>query len=258
MIMESQGLSVVIIAKNAEKTIARCLQSVVNLAKEVIVVTNDCTDNTTEIAVTYGATIIDHKWEGFCNQKNFAIELAKYEWILSIDADEEVSKELSSSIKSFISKGDQRYVGARVSRKTMFINKWITHGDWYPDKKLRIIRNGHGKFVGGSVHERLEVEGDIVSLRGDLLHYSGESVNDFIRRNIEYSNLSARDKINHKKFEPFAMAVLHSFWKFFRCYIIKLGFLDGPEGFFIAKTQSYLSLYKYFLARNFYKNQEKQ
>ena len=256
--MESQGLSVVIIAKNAEKTIARCLQSVVNLAKEVIVVTNNCTDNTSEIAITYGATVIDHKWEGFCNQKNFAIELAKYEWILSIDADEEVSKELSSSIKSFISKGDQRYVGARVSRKTMFINKWITHGDWYPDKKLRIVRNGHGKFVGGSVHERLEVEGDITSLRGDLLHYSGESVYDFVKRNIEYSNLSARDKINHKKFEPFAMAVLHSFWKFFRCYIIKLGFLDGPEGFFIAKTQSYLSLYKYFLAQNFYKNQEKQ
>ena len=240
MIMESQGLSVVIIAKNAEKTIARCLQSVVNLAKEIIVVANDCTDNTAEIAITYGATVIDHKWEGFCNQKNFAISLAKYEWILSIDADEEVSKKLASSIKSFISKEDQQHAGARVSRKTM------------------IVRNGHGKFVGGSVHERLEVEGDIVSLRGDLLHYSGESVNDFIRRNIEYSNLSARDKINHKKFEPFAMAVLHSFWKFFRCYIIKLGFLDGPEGFFIAKTQSYLSLYKYFLAQNFYKNQEKQ
>ena len=101
--MESHGLSVIIIEKNAEKTIARCLQSVVNLAKEIIVVTNDCTDNTSEIAITYGATVIDHKWEGFCNQKNFAIGLAKYEWILSIDSDEEVSKELASSIKSFCS-----------------------------------------------------------------------------------------------------------------------------------------------------------
>ncbi|MDR1401580.1 MAG: glycosyltransferase family 2 protein [Puniceicoccales bacterium] len=240
------GLSVVVIAKNAEKTIARGLQSVAPIASEIIVVVNDCTDDTKNISELYGAQVIRREWSGFRDQKNFAISLAKYNWVLSLDSDEALSEELRMNIRDFIGVMDQPYVAAKFARKTFFIDRWITHGDWYPDYNVRLFKNGCGNFVGSSVHERLKVDGRICRLYGDLLHYSCESLAEFTKRNITYSDMAAVDMFNHGKKTFISFAILRSWWKFFQCFILRFGFLDGYTGYYLAKTQSFFTLYKYF------------
>jgi glycosyltransferase involved in cell wall biosynthesis len=245
-----QGLSVVIIAKNAEKTIARNLQSVAPIASEIVVVINDCTDDTRHIAELYGARVIDHEWEGFRGQKNFAVGLATREWVLSLDADEALSEQLRVSIWDFIESPPQQYVAAKFSRKTLFLGKWVRHGDWYPDYCLRLFLRKHGRFVGGSVHERLEVDGKIQRLHGDILHYPCESLLDFTQRNVGYVEMAAIDMFNRGKRASMLSAILRSYWRFFRGYILRFGFLDRSAGYYVAKTQSFLTMYKYFRLRS--------
>jgi glycosyltransferase involved in cell wall biosynthesis len=248
----SPKLSVVVIAKNAEKTISRCLQSVSCIADEIIVVINDCTDDTRTFAEAYGAKIVEHKWEGFREQKNFAINLAEHEWILSLDADEALSETLRSSIRNFVNSSDPSCVGAKFSRKTFFLGQWISYGDWYPDYNIRLFKKGHGKFVGGSVHERLEVDGRVQRLNGDILHYVGESLMEFVQKNLVYADLAAQDLFElKKKISPFSAAI-RSQWAFFRAYILKLGFLDRSAGYFIAKIKSFFTLYKYIKLLSLY------
>jgi glycosyltransferase involved in cell wall biosynthesis len=240
-----QGLSVVIIARNAEKTIARNLQSVATIASEVIVVINDCTDDTKHIAELYGAKVVEHEWEGFRDQKNFAISLAEHEWILSLDADEALSERLRASVREFIGTSRQ-YAAAEFPRRTFFLGEWVSHGDWYPDYCLRLFTKGHGRFVGGSVHEKLEIDGKICRLCGDILHYPCESLSDFTRRNIYYADMAAIDMFKRGRRISMFSAIMRSHWKFFRGYILKFGFLDKATGYYVAKIQSFLTLYKYF------------
>jgi glycosyltransferase involved in cell wall biosynthesis len=240
-----RGLSTVIIAKNAEKTIARCLQSVATLSDEVILVINDCTDDTKPIADSYGATVIEHQWEGFRDQKNFAINMANHEWILSLDADEALSCELKHSIGNFMKSQSSEYVGVRFARMTFLVDKWIAHGDWYPDYVLRLFKKGCGTFVGGSVHEKLEVSGKVCTISGNILHHSCESLLEFTRKNILYADMAAADMFNRGEKASLSLTVLKSYWRFFRCFILKLGFLDWATGFYLAKMQGFLALYKY-------------
>jgi glycosyltransferase involved in cell wall biosynthesis len=233
------------IARNAEKTIARSLQSVVQIAHEVVVVVNDCTDDTVHIAESYGAIVIEHPWEGFRDQKNFAIGQVNCEWVLSLDADEVVSDILKQSILGFIGARLQGYSAAQFSRKTFFLGKWIAYGDWYPDYNTRLFRKGQGQFIGNSVHETLDVSGKTKRIVGDLLHYTYVTLAEFVQRNIKYADLAAMDmhKNGKRVFIPFA--TMKSHWRFFRCYILRFGFLDGYAGYFIAKLQSFLAMYKY-------------
>jgi glycosyltransferase involved in cell wall biosynthesis len=249
-----RGLSVVIIARNAEKTIGECLQSVSPIADEIIVVTNDCLDDTKNISEMYGATVVDHKWEGFRNQKNFAIGLAKKEWILSLDADEALSERLKKSIADFIA-SSPNHVGAKIARKTLFLSKWIVHGDWYPDYSIRLFRNGRGRFVGGSVHERVEVDGEVKCLIGDILHYPCTSLAEFTKRNIDYADWAARDMFNRGERISVSAAIFRSHWRFLRSYVFRLGFLDKAAGYYAAKTQSFFTLYKYFRLHNLANNE---
>ncbi len=252
MNIDVQELSVIIIAKNAEKTIARCLQSVAPIASEIVVVINDCTDDTRSIAESYGARVIEHEWEGFREQKNFALSQARCEWVLSLDADEALSDRLGDAIKSFIRSSAQPYSGAKFARKTLLLNRWITHGDWYPDYTIRLFRKDAGAFVGGRVHEGVQITGNVKCLSGDILHYSCEDFNEFVKRNIEYADLSVHDMFERGCRPSFLTAILRSCWKFFRCYVIKLGFLDGVGGFFVAKLQAFTTLYKYIKLRSLY------
>ena len=250
------GLSVAIIAKNAEKTIARTLQSVASIANEIIVVINDCTDDTKNISEGYGATVIEHPWEGFREQKNFAIAQAKCNWILFLDADEALDDRLIKNIKNFLNTPHltQEYDGVVLSRKTIILGKWISHGSIYPDYLLRLFKNGKGKFIGGRVHERLAVEGKKYRLSGDILHFTCESLHDFTVRNIRYAELGAQDLYAQKKRRGPMRCIFHTLWKFFKNYILKLGFLDGEIGFYIAYAQSFYTLHKYFSLQEIYKN----
>ncbi|MDR3144357.1 MAG: glycosyltransferase family 2 protein, partial [Puniceicoccales bacterium] len=199
-----------------------------------------------DIAELYGANVIEHAWEGFRDQKNFAIGLATHEWILSMDADEELNEALQLSIRNFISNPKQPHTAARFSRKTFFLDEWILHGDWYPDYIIRMFRNGHGVFTGGNVHERLEVDGKIATLSGDVLHYPAESLLEFTRKNIVYADIAAIDMFNSRKKVSVFSALMHGCWAFLRGFIFRLGFLDGYHGYFVAKMKSFLCMYKYF------------
>ncbi|MDR0351401.1 MAG: glycosyltransferase family 2 protein [Puniceicoccales bacterium] len=236
-------ISIVLIASNEEKNIARCLKSVYTWVEEIIVVVNDCTDRTVEIAESYGATVVEHPWQNFRDQKNFAKQLATKEWILSIDADEVVSDELRSSILMFVVNNDRRYNGAFFKRLVFFLGKWIHHGDWYPDHCQRLFRRDCGYWSGGLVHEYLKVSGNVKSLNGNLLHYTYDSVKEHVEVMIKYTDLFIED--NKDKPVNLLTAAFRSVWKFFRCYIIKLGFLDGIQGIYIAMAQGFFTLYKY-------------
>jgi glycosyltransferase involved in cell wall biosynthesis len=227
---------------------------VVSIADEFVVVINDCTDETQILAKTYNARVEEHQWTGFRDQKNFAISCATYEWILSIDVDEVIDETLTTSIKNFISIANNPYVAAEISRKTFFLNKWISHGDWYPDYSPRLFKRGYGRFVGGSVHERVEVDGKMQRIKGDILHYSGEVPGEFISKNALYADLAAHDLFERKKKISPLGAVIRAQWAFFHSYILKLGFLDGSVGYFVAKFKGFFTLYKYMRLLNYYED----
>lgn len=238
-------LSVAIIASNEEKNLDRCLSSVVNIASEIIVVVNDCTDRTCEIANSFDAKIYHKPWQGFSIQKNFALKCSTLDWILCLDADEALDTELRDSIMKFILANGQNFVGAYFSRRTFFMNRWIKHGDWSPDYVTRVVKNGYGRWSDNTVHEKLLIEGEVKKLRGHLLHYSFENFKDHMHKNIKYAELSQCS--NNMGFWTI---VIRSFWKFCRGYFLKLGFLDGRAGLYIACTQALFTMYKYLNATN--------
>ena len=197
-------ISACLIAKNAAHTLPRCLASLTPLAAEIIVVHNSCTDDTVAIAQAAGARTIEKEWLGYREQKNFTASQATMPWILTIDADEEISPALAHSIREFIGSDDNCYVGASSPRVTWLINRWIRHGDWYPDTGIRLFRRGQGHWTGGQ------------------------------SRNAHYARIAAQELFDKKKSWSWKKAFLHPIWRFLRGYIFRLGFLDGVPGFLIA------------------------
>lgn len=235
-------LSVAIIASNEEDNIERCLRSVSDLASEIVLVLNDGTDGTCSLAKSFNAKVYHEPWHGFSEQKNIAARYSSQEWILSLDADEELDDVLKQSIRRFILANDERYHGAYFSRRTFFMGRWIKHGDWSPDYVTRLFRSERGRWSNEPVHERLIVFGDTKKLKGHLLHYSYRSVKEHMYKNLKYAELNVLAR-KHNSWSIF----FHSFWKFFRGYFLKLGFLDGFAGFYVASMQGFFTLYKYTL-----------
>jgi glycosyltransferase involved in cell wall biosynthesis len=231
---EPLPISACLIAKNAANTLPRCLASLTPLASEIIVVHNGCTDDTVALAQAAGARTIEKEWMGYREQKNFTASHATMPWILSIDADEEISPTLAQSIREFVDRNDARYAGATSPRITWLINRWIRHGDWYPDTGIRLFRRGQGQWTGGHVHEKLEVKGPLAHLQGDLLHHAFPEFESFQTRNAHYAKIAAQELFEKKKPWSWKKAFLHPIWRFLRGYIFRLGFLDGVPGFLIA------------------------
>ena len=152
-------ISVAIIARNEEENLRRLLPNITGFAEEIILVHNDCTDDTVRIAKDYGARCFDEIWHGYKEQKNLAIQKCTKEWILCMDADEVLSDKLKQSISDFLSDSNNKFSGASFNRCSFFMGKWIRHGDWYPDKKNRLLRVSMGAWEGGQVHEKLTIEG---------------------------------------------------------------------------------------------------
>ena len=239
-------LSVALIASNEESNIAKCLESLDGIADEIILVHNDCIDNTVGIAQGFGAKCYEVEWHGHRDQKNIALEKTASEWILNLDADEALSLELKESIVSFLSsKKVCEFDGGRFNRKSFCLGKWIRHGDWYPDKKVRLARRGKGKFVGLQEHDQLAVNGKIKHLKGDLLHFSYPTLNSFIEKTIYFSDIFAERSLKKKRSIYTFNIVLRSIWRFFRAYILRLGFLDGFPGLFIAVANAYTTFFRH-------------
>lgn len=236
-------VSVIIVAKNEAHNLQRCLESVKNWTCEIIAVINDCADNTEEVLQSFGAKIYHHDWQGFVIQKNRALNYATQPWVFNIDADEEVTPKMQRDIAGFIHDHDQ-YVAASFCRKSWFMGKWIKHGDWYPDKVTRLMLKTHGSYQGNYLHEKLVINGKTKNFSSNILHYSVPNLYVFLTKTISFTKAFEIANQQHKKFS-YAGTIFRAFWKFFRCYFIKRGFLDGYPGLIIAAQQGYSTFFKY-------------
>ena len=240
-------LSVVIIAKNEAQTLPRCLASVSGWVAEVVVALNNTTDGSDTVARQAGAVVHNLPWHGYRDTKNAALALAKQPWVLSLDADEEVSPALHASLTAFFARADRdTFAGARFPRKVWFIDRWITHGDWYPDLSLRLLHVGRARWGGDQfVHEKVECDGPVATLTGDLHHYSFPTLASHVAKINPFADLFVRQQqAKGGKFSLLA-AVFRPFWRFFRAYVLKLGFLDGFPGFYIALATAFGAFVRY-------------
>lgn len=241
-------LSVVMVARNEAHRLRRSLGSVADLASEIVVVHNDCTDETERIArEEFEARTYEHPWHGQREQKQIALDYATQPWVLLLDADEELSTPLRKSLEEFIRRDDPTLAGAYVARKVWFLGRWITHGDWYPDETLRLIRRGRGKSGGNQLHDKIELDGKAQRLRGDLYHYTYEDLPNHVQK-IPYFGGIFLELLREKGKRWSSLEVaFRACWRFFRCYVIRRGFLDGFPGFYIACFVGFSTLYRYSL-----------
>jgi len=247
-------ISAVIITYNEEAYIDRCLSSLDGIADEIVVVDSFSTDNTEEICKKYNVNFVKREFEGYRDQKNFALKMAKYKNIISLDADEAVSDTLRKSILEV--KDNWKYQGYFFRRRNYFGGKWIKHSAWYPDPQLRLFIAGSGQFGELNLHERyIMLNGaKTVTLKGDLLHWPVESSDDYIKKVHNYSLIGAMEYHKAGKKAYFFTPYVHSIWGFIRSYIIRGGFLDGRDGYLICSAYSGSAFSKYMKLREFNKN----
>lgn len=241
-----QTLSVVIIAKNEAHNIAECIRSA-NFANEVIVLDSGSTDGTVEIARAEGARVIETDWPGFGVQKNRALDAAKCDWIYSLDADERITTELASEIKSMLASAAEvnNPVAYRAPRLSQFCGQFMRHSGWWPDYTVRLVKRGCGRFSELQVHESLQVVGEVGTLKSHMLHYSYRNFEDVLNKLNQYSSAGARDKQTADQRDSFSSAILHGIAAFVRSYVFRLGLLDGKLGFALAVYAAESSYYKY-------------
>ena len=240
-------ISVVIVARNEAETLARCLTSVEGWVREIVVVLNETTDDSEQIARQHGAVIKHTAWQGFRDTKNWALDQATQPWALCLDADEEVSPVLRQSMAGFFQRNDfSKYAGVRFPRKVWFIDRWITHGDWYPDFSLRLIQRRQARWGGDQfVHEKMECTGPVAVLRGDLHHYSFPNLSSHVAKMNPFADLFVQQQLAKGGGFSLIAAFFRPAWRFFRAYILRLGCLDGYPGYYIAWATAFGTFVRY-------------
>jgi glycosyltransferase involved in cell wall biosynthesis len=239
-------ISVCIISGAEAHRIGRCLESAAEWTGEIVVVINpEVQDGTEAIAASFGAKIHRHPWAGFREQKNLALSYTTLPWVLALDADEEVSGELRESIFRFFQGDQQRFTAASFARKVWFLGRWITHGDWYPDRVLRLFQREKGKWAGSAEHCAIEVQGASTILAGDLLHYTNPNISSYVDKINYFADLYLQRQLAEKARWSAPAAVFRAAWRFVRAYFFRLGFLDGYPGFFIAASTAYSTLVRH-------------
>ena len=238
-------LSVVIITYNEEKMIGKCLESVQDIADEIVVVDSFSTDKTKNICGQFNVKFIEHPFEGHIQQKNKALSHAAYPRVLSLDADEVLSPELQESIKKI--KQNWEYDGYYFNRLTNYCGKWIRHCGWYPDKKLRLLDRRKGNWGGVNPHDKIMMEkhAKIHYLKGDLLHYSFFTIGQHIDQINKFTDISSRQLYEQGRKVSVFKILLSPFVKFIRDYFIKAGFLDGFYGLMISMNSAHAKFLKY-------------
>jgi len=241
-------LSVCIITLNEEANIVRTLKSVEGIADEIIVLDSGSTDSTLALAQAHGAKVFTEPWKGFAAQKNSALAKATGEWILSLDADEEVSQELGAAIRTLLKSAQApQFAGYKMNRRNMYLKRWLKHAGYYPDPKLRLIRRGSAEFELRAVHEDMKMPGPLGHLSGDLLHHAYPTLESFIDHANRYSSLGAQMVVDEKGRVGFSFIniVLRPLVRFLYSYIFRLGFLDGREGLLVLMTHAGYVSWKY-------------
>lgn len=237
--------SACVIACNEERNLRRCLESVAWVEDRVVVVDARSTDATERIARDLGARVSVHPYEGNVEQKNVALGLAKHDWVIALDADEALQPELAESIREVIASDGAGADGFLVNRITFHLGRWIRHGDFFPDWQLRVFRRSRGRWAGVNPHGRVEVDGRIERIAGELAHWSYRDLADQVERIQEFSRIQAaalhaagrRTRLGDLWLRPAA--------RFVRAYALKQGFRDGVPGFVIAAATSFHVFLKY-------------
>lgn len=249
--MSKLPISVCLISGAEAHRIATALDSVAGWTSEMIVVLNDdVSDGTEAIARAKGAQVFREPWKGHIAQKNSSAAKATQPWILGLDADEAVSSELRAEIEHlFLSGKPEQHAAYSFPRLTHYCGRWIRHGDWYPDRQTRLWQRGRAKWGGIDPHDKLMVEGTVCPLKGNLLHHLNTAIDDQIRKIISYSNDFLKDARQRGKAASNLDLGFRPFWRFLRGYFLRLGFLDGWQGYYIAWMTSFHSATRYAKVR---------
>lgn len=248
-------LSVAIIAYNEEKNIARCLDSIKSIADEIVVVDSYSTDKTVEICKSYGAKVLQHKFEGHIEQKNYVLELTSYPYVLSLDADEVLSDELRKAIQAV--KSSWQHDGYEMNRLANYCGAWIHHCGWYPDRKIRLFDKRKGKWTGVNPHDLYmlnDQDACVGYLDGDILHYSYYSISDHIQQVDYFTEITAKELYEEGRKASFIRMIGSPAYRFIRDFILKGGWLDGYYGFVVCVISSYAVFLKYAKLRELWKH----
>jgi len=238
-----QPISATLITHNEERNIAEALQSL-SWADEIVIVDSGSEDATVDICRQYTDRVIHRDWTGYVDQKNFAVEQARHDWIFSLDADERVSAELRGELQELAAQGF-RSAGYSIPRVAYFMGRWIRHGDWYPDCQLRLFDRKRGRWEGGRVHESVKISEKPGVLNGEIYHFTYRTLSDYLARLETYSSLAATDYAQQGRSANLLKLLGHPLAAFVRAYFLKRGFLDGTPGFAVAAMGAVSVFFKY-------------
>lgn len=229
-------LSATVICKNEVEKIRGALESV-RFCDEVVVVDSGSTDGTLAICRELADVVVEADWPGHVAQKNRALDLARGEWVLPLDADERVTPELAAEVRAALA-SDPNVDGFAVSRHVHYLGRWIDHSGWYPEPRIRLFRREKGRWGGVNPHDEVLVQGPVGRLRGDIVHYTYDDLEDHVRTLNHFSSILAREHgAAGRRFSWLALLARPPL-EFLKKYVLKRGFLDGPQGFFVASLSA--------------------
>jgi glycosyltransferase involved in cell wall biosynthesis len=237
-------LSVITLTMNEERNIVDCLKSVA-WADELIVVDSGSTDGTLALALQHTPHVMTIPWRGYGAARNTGLARATGDWILWLDADERVTPELGEEIRRVLAQSPPEVAGYAIARRAYFCGKWIRHCGWYPSRVVRLFRRGHGTFSETNVHEQLILDGSVVRAEHDLLHFTDPDLQHYFTKFNIYTSLAARDMKNAGRRFRLTDIVVRPAYQFFKMYVIRLGVLDGLQGFILCAVSAAYVFVKY-------------
>lgn len=238
------SISVIVITKNEQDNIHECLATV-TWVQEIIVVDAGSTDGTVVEAGKFTEKIFVRPWEGYGAAKNFALQQATSDWILWLDADERVSESLNEEILTVLKTRDDSFDAYTMPRKANFLGRWILHCGWYPGRVTRLFRKEAGHFTEAKVHERLEIKGTTGALSSDLLHYTDPNLHHYLEKFNKYTTLASEELVEQGQSFGLLQITVRPLWVFIRMYFLKLGMLDGIQGFILCVLSACYVFTKY-------------
>jgi glycosyltransferase involved in cell wall biosynthesis len=241
---QTPPVSGVVICLNEADRIARCLESLA-FCDEIVVVDSGSTDGTCEIARAYTPVVIEQPFLGYVKQKNFAIDHAKNDWVICLDADEALSPELAANIRGALARNPERVAGYALDRVTHYLGVWHDRGEWYPDWQLRVFRRSRGRWGGLDPHDRVELEGEVVKLQGRLLHWNYRHLSDHIQTMDRFSARMARSLADSGVRFRRRDLLLRPIARFAKSYLLRQGFRKGIPGLIVSVAGAYYVFMKY-------------
>ncbi len=239
-----EKISACILTFNEERKIARCLESL-TWCDEIIVLDSYSTDRTIEICRQFTPNVHQCEWRGYVGQRNTVREFATHPWVLFMDSDEEVSPALRDEILREFENRTGKYIGYEFPRQVYYLGRWIRHGEWYPDVKLRLFKKDFGRTEGQEPHDKVVVRGPVKRLKNPIWHYTYDDLSDHINTLNRFSTITAQQRYTQGHKFLWLDMLTHPFFRFIKGYFLRGGFLDGRHGLAIAMMASYGAFLKY-------------